>query len=172
MFYICINDDEKMRKIIIGILLVLLVGSITLGGVYSADCVQDITTPYNTTCKLNIGSGLNPDETTVTEEGQILAFECGYYQGYFISTSKDNAADLISNIESTGTKCVKDGVTWYHMKDQHLANSYSVFGGTHLKLESNDYDIGFMENPNSDEVIILLGPSTRIIECFNSIQWG
>jgi hypothetical protein len=159
---------KKIIKILIGISILFLL----IGSVVAAENIRPVTTPYNTTAQLDIGGGLITDETTVTEEGQVLAFEDGWNKGYFISTSKENAADLINTITSQGTKCRDDNIVWYHMKDSHLANSYSVFGGTHLKLESNEYDIGYLENPNSDEVIILMAGPTKIVDCFKSVNWG
>ena len=158
----------KLSKILIGIGIIFLL----IGAVSAADRIQDVTTPYGTTCKLNIGGGLNPDETTVNEDGQKLAFNDGYKDCVFISTTKD-VSDLIKDIESTGTKCAKDDIVWYHMKDQQLSNSYSVFGGTHLKLEDvNEYDVGFLKNPNGDETIILVAGPDTIVDCFKSVEWG
>lgn len=158
---------KNITKILIGISLLFLL----LGTVSAADNVRPFQTPYNTTGELNIGDGMIPEETGVTDEAQVLAFSDGWDTCYFISTSKDVAADLIKSIES-GTKCSDRDVVWYHIKDEHLANSYSVFGGTHLKLDADEYNIGFMESPNSDEVIILMAPPDTIIDCFNSINWG
>lgn len=158
---------KNMTKIIIGISLLFL-----LVGVVCAEDARQLQTPYGTTCKLDISEGLIPDETTVTDEGQVIAFNDGWGKGYFISTSKENAADLIDTLKSTGTRCLDDGIEWYHMKDSHLANSYSVFGGTHLKLESDDYNIGYLESPNTDEVIILMAGPDKIVDCFKSVQWG
>ena len=157
-----------IKKILIGICILLML----IGTVAAADRIQDVTTPYGTTCKLSIGGGINPDDTTVNEDGQKLAFNDGYKDCIFISTTKD-VSDLIKSIESTGTKCAKDDVVWYHMKDQQLANSYSVFGGTHLKLENvNEYDIGFLKSPNSDETLILVAGPDSIVDCFKSVKWA
>jgi len=157
------------RKIIIGVLLLFLV----IGTVTAADRIQTVQTPTGTTCKLDIGSGLDASQTTVNEDGQKLVFDAGWYPGTFISTSKENAADVIQDIQATGKKCTADGVTWYHFADKELTNTWSVFGGTHLKLEdTNEFDVGFLENPNNDEVIILIAPSNRIVDCFKTIEWG
>lgn len=158
---------KNLTKIIIGISILFL-----FIGVVCAEDAREFQTPYGTTGKLDISEGLIADETTVTDEGQVLAFNDGWGKGYFISTSKDNAADLINTITSTGTKCRDGDIVWYHMKDSHLANSYSVFGGTHLKLESDEYDIGYLESPNTDEVIILMAGPTKIVDCFKTIQWA
>lgn len=157
---------KKIIKIIIGISILLL-----CVGVVFADNVKPFQTPYNTTGKLNIGDGMIPEETGVTEDIQILAFNDGWDKCYFISTSKDNAADLIQSIQS-GKKCKADGVEWYHLEDKQLANSHSAFG-THLKLETvNEMNVGYLESPTSDEVIVLVAPPDTIINCFKSIQWG
>ncbi len=157
-----------IKKILIGTcILLLLIGTVT-----AADRIQDVTTPYGTTCKLNIGGGINAEDTTVNDDGQKLAFNDGYKDCIFISTTKD-VSDLTKEIESTGTKCARDDIVWYHMKDQKLANSYSVFGGTHLKLENvNEYDVGFLKNPNSDETLILVAGPDSIVDCFKSVKWG
>ena len=159
---------RKIIKILIGIGIIFLL----IGAASAADRIQDVQTPYGTTCKLNIGGGINPDETIVNDDGQKLAFNDGYKDCIFISTTQD-VSDIIIDIESTGTKCMKDDIVWYHMKDQELANSYSAFGGTHLKLEDvNEFDVGFLENPNSDETIILVAGPDTIVDCFKTVEWG
>ena len=158
---------NKITKIIIGVSILLLF----IGACYAGE-TRPLQTPYGTTGQLDVSEGIITDETTVTEEGQVLAFNDGWNKGYFISTSKDNAADLINTIKSTGTRCLDDNIEWYHMKDAKLGNSYSVFSGTHLKLDYNEYDIGYLESPNTDEVIILMAGPTKIVDCFKSIQWG
>ena len=168
-------DGNTIKKIAIAIIIIavaiFVIGMLTGGG-SSNENVKNVTTPYNTTCQLNIGEGIITEDTVVTEDGQKLAFTDGISECLFISTNQD-VSDLISNIEASGTKCLDDGVVWYHMKDLQLTNSYSVFGGTHLKLEDvNEYNVGFMENPNGGETIILVAPPDTIVDCFNSIQWG
>ena len=162
------NTMRNITKIILGIGILFLL----LGMVYAEDRIQDVTTPYGTKCKLNIGGGLNPDETTVNDDGQKLAFNDGYKDGLFISTTQD-VSDLLDSIKSSGTKCSDDNIVWYHMKDQELSNTWSPLGGDHLKLDTTtEYDVGFMENPNSDEVIILIAGPDTIVDCFKSIEWG
>ena len=157
--------------IIILAIAILLIGNITNNS-NNNENIKNVTTPYNTTCQLDIGEGIITEDTTVNEDGQKLAFTDGISECMFISTDKD-VSDLTSSIESYGTKCLDDGVTWYHMKDQELVNTWSAFGGTHLKLkDTNEYDVGFLENPNGGETIILVGPPDTIVNCFNSIQWG
>ena len=165
---------EKLHWVAI-IILIIAIGIFVVGSLTNGDSnenIKNVTTPYNTTCQLNIGKGMISDETTVNDDGQKLVFTDGITKEMFIST-KNDVSDLLTSIESTGTACEKDGVVWYHMKDQQLANSYSVFGGTHLKLEdTNEYNVGFVENPNTDEVIILVGSPDTIVDCFKTISWG
>ena len=165
------NTLTKIALVIIVIAIgIVVVGSLTNSG--NNENIKNVTTPYGTTCHLNIGKGMYSEETVVNDDGQKLVFDDGANKGIFISTTQD-LSDLIAGIEATGTKCSDDGVTWYHMKDQQLANTYSVFGGTHLKLEDvNEYNVGFMKNPNNDEVIVLVAGPDTIVDCFNSIQWG
>lgn len=168
-------DGNTIKKIAIAIIIlaiaIVLIGMLTGGG-SSNENIKNVTTPYNTTCQLDIGEGIITEDTTVNDDGQKLAFTDGISECLFISTDKD-VSDLTSSIESYGTKCRDGDVVYYHMKDQQLTNSYSVFGGTHLKLEDvNEYNVGFMENPNGGETIILVAPPDTIVDCFNSIQWG
>ena len=162
------NMKRKSTMILLGIGLLFLI----IATVSAEDRIQDVQTPYGTTCKLNIGGGINPDETTVNDDGQKLSFNDGYKDCVFISTTQD-VSDITNDIESTGTKCMKDNIVWYHVKDQKLVNDWSPFAGEHLKLEdTNEFDVGFLENPNNDEVIILIAPSNRIVDCFKTIEWG
>lgn len=165
-------DIKKL--ILIGILLIILLALVgfILGSItHNPENVKNVTTPYGTTCTLNIGEGMLPDETGVTDETQVLAFTDGIRECYFISTTKDIASDLIYSIQS-GTKCRDGDVVWYHLEDKELVNGFGAFG-THLKLKTtNEMNAGFMENPNNDEVIVLVAPPDTIIDCFNSIKWG
>lgn len=173
-----IGGKKKMdikKLILIGILLIILLALVgfILGSItHTPENVKNVTTPYNTHCQLDIGEGIITEDTVVNDDGQKLAFTDGISECLFISTNQD-VSDLTRNIEASGTKCLDDGVVWYHMKDQQLTNSYSVFGGTHLKLgDVNEYNVGFIENPNGGETIILVAPPDTIVDCFNSIQWG
>lgn len=160
------------KKIIIGILIILIVGILVFSMGHSEKNVKNFTTPYGTNGTLDIGKGIYTEDTTVNENGQFLAFDAGANEGYLISTSKDKAADLINIIE-TGTKCRDGDIVYYHLEDKQLANSYSVFGGTHLKLETtNSMNVGYLESPVSDEVIIVIAGPDTIVDCLNSIQWG
>ena len=164
------NGAKIALVIIIVAITVFAVGAMTSNNNHAN--VKNVTTPYNTTCKLNIGEGIISEETTVNEDGQKLTFSDGTRKGVFISTTKD-VSDLLNSIKTHGTLCKDDNVTWYHMKDQQLVNTYSPFGGTHLKLaDTNEYDVGFMENPNNDEVIILVASPNTIVDCFKTIEWG
>lgn len=160
------------KIVIIGILLIILgLFVVNMMGTQNNQNIKNVTTPYGTTTTLNIGKGVS-NESTVNEYGQKLVFNDGYKEGVFISTTRD-VSDIIKNIETGGTKCARDNIVWYHMKDQQLANSYSVFGGTHLKLEdTNEFDVGFMKNPNSNETIILVGSPDTIVDCFKNVKWG
>ena len=109
---------KKITKIIIGVSILLLF----IGACYAGE-PRPLQTPYGTTGQLDVSEGIIAEETTVTEEGQVLAFNDGWNKGYFISTSKDNAADLIDTITSTGTKCRDGDIVWYHMKDSHWRGS-------------------------------------------------
>ena len=160
------------KIILLGIIIILIAGFIILGTGHSEKNIKNITTPYGTTGTLDIGKGMYSEDTTVNDNGQFLAFDAGANEGYFISTSKDNAAELLDIIQS-GTKCRDGDIVYYHLEDQQLANSYSVFGGTHLKLETtNSMNVGFLESPVSDEVIIVMAGPDTIVDCLNSIQWG
>lgn len=155
---------------IIGLLLIIIfaLGGAILGLTTSNHSnIKNITTPYGTTCTIDIGNGIS-NESTVNEDGQKLVFD----NGMFISTNKD-ISELTQSIEMTGTKCAKDNIIWYHMADQQLANSYSMFGGTHLKLENtNEYDVGFLKNPNGEETLIFVGSPDVMVDCFKSVKWG
>ena len=163
-----------MKKIIIAIPIILIVALLVFsaGQNNSEKNIKDIVTPYNTTAKIDIGKGTYPEDTGVNENGQVLAFDANGNEGYFISTSKANAADLINTIQS-GTKCRDGDIVYYHLEDKELANTYSPFGGTHLKLETvNEANVGYMESPNSDEVIIVMAGPDTIVDCLKSIEWG
>ena len=42
-----------------------------------------------------------------------------------------------------------------------------------MKLKhADEYDVGFMESPDSDEVIILVASPRKLVDCFNSVKWG
>lgn len=170
------STAKKALFIIIICCIGLIIISMISGWIFpdkNTENIKPITTPYNTTCKLDIGGGFDGNKTSVTEEGQVIVFDNGYYDGYFISTSKDKVFDLINLIENTGTKCRQDDVVWYHMEDKELTNGWSPMAWEHLKLKTTaEYDVGFVENPNSDEIIILMASPDRIIDCFNSIKWG
>lgn len=158
---------KNITKILIGIGILLLI----VGVVSAEDRIQDVQTPYGTTCKLNIGDGINPDETTVNDDGQKLAFTDGSKDCVFISTKQD-VSDITNDIK-TGTKCMKDDIVWYHIKDQEVVNDWSPFAGEHLKLgTANEFDVGFLESPNSDETIILVAGPDTIVDCFKSVEWG
>lgn len=162
-----VKKMKKIMKIITGIAVLLLL----IGAVCATDNVKPFTTPHNTTGELNIGEGMIPEETGVEGDTQVLAFSDGRSNCYFISTTKDVASDLISSIES-GTKCRDGDIVWYHLEDKELVNSFGAFG-THLKLKTtNEMNAGFVESPNSDEVIVLIAPPDTIVDCFKSIQWG
>ena len=155
------------------ILLILFIGILLFSMMgHSEKNIKPISTPYGTNATLDIGKGMYTEDTTVNENGQFLAFDAGVNEGYFISTSKETASDLIDIIE-TGTKCRNGDIVYYHLEDKELANSYSVFGGTHLKLETtNSINVGYLESPVSDEVIIVMAGPETIVDCLNSIQWG
>lgn len=156
-----------MKKIIIGIAILILL----IGIVYAAENIKPFQTPYNTTGKLNIGDGIIPDETGVNEGTQVLAFSDGFNKCYFISTNKDNANDLIKTIES-GTKCRDGDIVYYHLEDKELTNAFGAWG-THLKLKTTDsMDVGYLESPNSEEVIIVVAGPDTIVDCLKSIKWG
>ena len=160
------------KKIILGIIILLIAGFLILGTGHSEKNIKNITTIYGTNGTLDIGKGMYTEDTGVTEDTQVLAFDGGLNEGFFISTSKENAADLIQAIQS-GTKCRDGDIVYYHLEDKELANSYSVFGGTHLKLDTvNSMDIGYLESPVSDEVVIVTAGPDTIVDCLNSLQWG
>jgi len=161
------NNMKKITKIVIGMLLLFLL----LGTVYAAENVRPIQTTYGTTGQLNIGEGMIPEETGVNGNTQVLAFTDGKSNCYFISTDKDTASDLIQSIQK-GTKCRDGNVEWYHLEDKELTNGIGAMG-THLELKTtNSMNVGFLESPNTDEVIVLVAPPNTIVNCFNSIQWG
>ncbi|MBO7718715.1 MAG: hypothetical protein J6S29_01035 [Methanosphaera sp.] len=164
------NGAKIAIVIIIVAIAVFMVGAMTSNNNHTN--IKNITTPYNTTAKIDIGKGMYTEDTHVNENGQVLAFDAGGNEGYFISTSKENAADFIKSIQS-GTKCRDGDIVYYHLEDKELVNTYSPFGGTHLKLKTtNSVNVGFMENPNSDEVIIVMAGPDTIVDCFKSIEWG
>lgn len=158
---------EKGIKIIIGISILLLL----IGTCYATDNIKPFQTTYNTTGQLNIGDGMIPEDTGVNGNTQVLAFSDGWNEGYFISTDKDTAADLIQAIQS-GTKCRDGDIVYYHLEDKELTNGFGAFG-SHLKLKTtNSMNAGFVESPNSDEVIVVVAGPDTIVDCFKSIEWG
>ena len=158
---------KKSTKIIIGAAILLLL----VGTVYAAENIKPFQTTYNTKGELNIGDGVIPEETGVNDGTQVLAFSDGFDKCYFISTSEENAKDLIQTIKS-GNKCRDGDIEWYHLEDKELTNSFGAWGN-HLKLKTtNSMNVGFLESPNSDEVIVLIAPPDTIVDCFKSIEWG
>ena len=61
---------------------------------------------------------LPTEEDEVIDSNLNYAFDGGLNEGYFISTSKENAADLIQTIQS-GTKCRDGDIVYYHLEDNH-----------------------------------------------------
>jgi len=154
-------------KIIIGITILFLI----IGIAAATDNVKPFQTTYNTTGELNIHDGPITDETGVEGNTQVLAFEDGFNKCYFISTDKNTASDLINSIQK-GTKCRDGDIVWYHLQDKELVNGWGAFG-SHVKVETtNDMNVGFMESPNSDEVIVLVASPDTIVDCFKSVKWG
>ena len=166
-------DRETAKKIAI-VIIIAAIGLFIIGSIYSnTERVRNVTTPYNTTCKLNVGGGLIGDGEITKKNWQKISFKDATTGGLFVSTSKDKVAELINYIPTIGTKHDYNGVTWYNFKDQKSSDIFKAFRSAHLKLRrSNEYDIGFLENPNSDEVIILVASPYKMIDCFNSIKWG
>ncbi len=158
---------KNITKIIIGVSLLFLI----IGTISATDNVKPFQTTYNTTGELNIADGMITDETGVNGNTQILAFEDGFNKCYFISTDKNTASDLIQTVQ-TGTKCRDGDIVYYHLENKELVNGFGAFG-THLKVKTTDsMNVGYMENPNNDEVIVLVAPPDTIVNCFKSIQWG
>ena len=169
-----VKMDKKTAKKIAITVLIAAIGLFIVSTVSdNTEKVRNVTTPYNTTCKLNIGGGLIGDGEITNKNGQKISFKDKTTGGLFISTSKDKVAGLINYIPAIGTKYNYSGVTWYNINGQKSEDIFNAFKDAHLKLKhADEYDIGFMESPDSDEVIILVASPYKIVDCFNSVKWG
>ena len=166
-------DRETAKKIAITVLIAAIGLFIVSTVSDNTEKVRNVTTPYNTTCKLNIGGGLIGDGEITNKNEKKISFKDLARRGFFISTSKDKVDGLINYIPTIGTKHTYNGVTWYNVKGQNSDDLFNAFKDAHLKLKrADEYDIGFMESPDSDEVIILVASPRKLVDCFNSVKWG
>ena len=169
-----VRMDKKTAKKIAIVIIIAAIGLFIIGTISNNnEKVRNITTPYNTTCKLNTGGGLIGNGAITNKDGQKIMFKDKTTGGLFISTSKDKVAGLINYIPTIGTKHVSEGVTWYNFKDQKSVDAWKAFRYAHLKLKpATEYNIGFLESPNSDEVIIIVASPDKLVDCFNTVKWG
>ena len=120
-------DRETAKKIAITVLIAAIGLFIVSTVSDNSEKVRNVTTPYNTTCKLNIGGGLIGDGEITNKNEKKISFKDLARRGFFISTSKDKVDGLINYIPTIGTKHTYNGVTWYNVKGQTSDNLFNAF---------------------------------------------
>ena len=79
-------DRETAKKIAITVLIAAIGLFIVSTVSDNSEKVRNVTTPYNTTCKLNIGGGLIGDGEITNKNEKKISFKDLARRGFFIST--------------------------------------------------------------------------------------